>query len=74
MVTNSSRPTQMSGVIEIPLMAAVPGCYLYSWIHRPAGPCKNSSELSQFSAILFDSKRGSDPEAHLHCVGHGEKT
>jgi len=55
----------MSGVIEIPLMAAIPGCYLYSMSFRPAGVTRNNRKLSQFSAILFDSKRGSDPEAEM---------
>ena len=63
----------MSGVIEIPLIAAFSGCHLYSIIYGPAGVTKNNRKLSQFSAILFDSKRGSDPEAHLHCVKHEEK-
>tara|TARA_R100000664_G_scaffold29991_1_gene42207 strand:- start:1466 stop:1690 length:225 start_codon:yes stop_codon:yes gene_type:complete len=65
MVTNASCPAQMSGVIEIPLMAAIPGCYLYSMSFRPAGVTRNNRKLSQFSAILFDSKRGSDPEAEM---------
>ena len=52
-------------MIEIPLTSAVNFAILYSWIHRPAGPCKNGGELSQFSAIPFDSKRDSDPEAEM---------
>mgnify|MGYP003143258676 CR=1 FL=1 len=52
-------------MIEIPLISAVNFAILYSKIHRPAGPCKNIRELSQFSAIPFDSKRDSDPEAEM---------
>jgi len=53
-------------VIEIPLISAVVVFYLYSWIHRPAGSAgKTCGTLSQFSAIPFDSKRDSDPEAEM---------
>jgi hypothetical protein len=52
-------------MIEIPLMATFHCFLIYSISFRPAGVGKNNGELSQFSAIPFDSKRGSDPEAEM---------
>jgi len=74
MVTNASCPAHLSGVIEIPLMAAVPGCYLYSISCRPAGSAgKTVQNFPSFLPFHSISKRDSDPEAHLHCVGHEAK-
>ena len=74
MVTNASNPAHLSGVIEIPLMAAIPGCYLYSIVLRPAGSAgKKVQNFPSFLPFHSISKRGSDPEAELHCVGHEEK-